>query len=510
MDHQLESVLGLCKKLYDRKCYREAWEGLREAYQYTQDGEVAELLLEYYYHPNKDIYQKKYMENKRSLVTSSKVYSTELKRNPECNECEELVLWQDENGLYYLKGKELRQLSPGGGPIEDTGKKAMYINVFPEYLPVNSKYPFILYYSDEILNLYMQISSFQEAVQKCETLLIGEGLEECLRQNKNVIAESYIGVDVGSVKDRLEKAEKQFLYIESRKTYGSLYRDYTFYVIRNGATASSLGPMMLWVLKQLKIMEEKGAGYIPVIDCSYFWNIFLEADELEKINPWEYYFEQPTHFSLQAAYLAQNVILGNADADINLDDFIDDSELQKEYIRLFEKYIHISKRIEKKSIAIYNSIIKPEWKVLGVVFRGTDYRNRQVPGEHRQPGIEDLIAKTKVLMHEWGCDHVFLATEDKGAVEIFKDSLGDQLVYTEKERYESSVMYTQKHQFNREFDRYLKGEEYLTEIYILSKCNCLLSGRVGILAAALPMNAGKYENKYIYDLGLYTEEDYMQ
>lgn len=115
MDHQLENVLDLCKKLYDRKCYREAWEGLREAYQYTRGGEVAELLLEYYYHPNKDIYQKKYMENKRSLVTSSKVYSTELKRNPECNECEEFVLWQDENGLYYLKGKELRQLSPGGG-----------------------------------------------------------------------------------------------------------------------------------------------------------------------------------------------------------------------------------------------------------------------------------------------------------------------------------------------------------------------------------------------------------
>ena len=166
--------------------------------------------------------------------------------------------------------------------------------------------------------------------------------------------------------------------------------------------------------------------------------------------------------------------------------------------------------LKKKAIAIYNSIIKPEWKVLGVVFRGTDYRNRQVPGEHRQPGIEDLIAKTKVLMHEWGCDHVFLATEDKGAVEIFKESLGDQLVYTQKERYDSSVAYTQTHQFDREFDRYLKGEEYLTEIYILSKCNCLLSSRVGILGVALPMNAGKYENKYIYDLGVYSEEDYMQ
>lgn len=509
MEQQLESVLNLCKKLYDRKCYREAWEGLREAYQYTQDETVAELLLEYYYDPNKDIYQKRYTENKRSLITSSKVYGPELKRNPESDECEERVLWEDEKGLYYLKGKELRQLGIVRAPIEDSGKKTMYINVLPEYLPANSKYPFILYYSDEILNLYMQISNFQEAVQNCEIILIGEGLEECLGQNKNVTVESYIGIDVGSAKNRLEEAKKQFLYVESQKTYGSLYSSYIFYVIRNGETTSSLGPMMLWVLKQLKIMGEKGAGYIPVIDLSYFDNVFTDIDELEKINPWEYYFEQPTHFSLQAAYHAKNVILGNADVDVNLGDFIDDSELQKEYIRLFEKYIHISKRIEKKSSAIYNSIIRPEWKVLGVVFRGTDYKNRAVPGEHRQPGIEDLIVKTKVLMHEWGCDHVFLATEDKGAVEIFKRNLGDQLVYTEKERYDSSVECTQTHSFDREFDRYLKGEEYLTEIYVLSKCDCLLSGRVGILGAALPMNAGKYENKYIYDLGIYTEEDYM-
>ncbi len=509
MDHQLESVLDLCKKLYDRRCYREAWEGFREAYQYTQDKAVAELLLEYYYNPNKDIYQKRYMENKRDLAAGSNVYSPELKRNPECDECEEFVLWEDENGLYYLKGKELRQLRTVRVPA-DTVEYIMYANIRPEYLPASSKCPFALYYSYEILNVYMQISDFKEAVQKCEVLLTEAGLKEYLEQNKNINVQSVYGIDAESAINWLNEAKKQDLYMETRKTYGSLYSGYIFYVIRIGAITSSLGPMMLWVLKQLNIMEEKGAGYIPVIDFSYFLNGFLETDELEKINPWEYYFEQPTHFSLQAAYHAQNVILGNADVDVNLGDFIDDSELQKEYIRLFEKYIHISKRIEKKISAIYNSMIRPEWKVLGVVFRGTDYRNRTVPGEHRQPGIEDLIAKTKVLMQEWGCDHVFLATEDKGAVEIFKHSLGDQLVYTEKERYDSSVMYTQKHHFDREFDRYLKGEEYLTEIYILSKCNCLLSGRVGILSVALPMNAGKYENKYIYDLGTYTEEDYMQ
>lgn len=92
---------------------------------------------------------------------------------------------------------------------------------------------------------------------------------------------------------------------------------------------------------------------------------------------------------------------------------------------------------------------------------------------------------------------IFLATEDQGAVETFRDAFGEQMACVEKERYPSTVAYTQTYHFDRKFDRYLKGEEDLTEIYILSKCNCLLSGRVGILAAALPMNGGDMK-KHIF------------
>ena len=72
----------------------------------------------------------------------------------------------------------------------------------------------------------------------------------------------------------------------------------------------------------------------------------------------------------------------------------------------------------------------------------------------------------------------------------------------------SSDLVTQKYKFDREQDAYYKGEEYLTEMYILSRCNCLLSGRVGILAVALPMNNQNYEHVYTFDLGLYTEADF--
>ena len=509
MEHQLKKIIELCTKLYDRGHFREAWEGFHEAYQHTQDEYIIELLLEYFYYPNKDTYKKRYQENKAVLLNSKKVYGSDFLRSLNSEECEEIILCRDTNVVYYLKGTDIKQQILNRTLMEDTDQKKMYTDVLPLCLPQNSKCSPFLYYTAETLNVYLQIIDFQEAVKKSEGIFVEKGIEEYIKDNRNINIHTVCGLNIGSVCERLCEARKKFLYPQFQKTYGSLYDGYTFYVIRMGQTTSSLGPLMLWVLKQLKLIEEKGKHFIPVIDLSQFGNVFLEIEEIEKINPWEYYFEQPTHFSLQAVYHAQNVILGNADVNVNLDEMIDDSELLKEYIRLYDQYIHINKRIEKKAYSIYKSIIKPEWKVLGVVYRGTDYRNRPVPNEYRQPGMEELLVKTEQLIHEWGCDHIFLATEDKGAVEAFKQTFQDRVVYTDKERYDSAVVCTQEHSFNREFDRYLKGEEYLTEIYILSKCNCLLSGKVGILAAALPMNAGKYENKYIYDLGIYTEEDYM-
>ncbi|MCM1261983.1 MAG: hypothetical protein NC313_04610 [Butyrivibrio sp.] len=217
-------------------------------------------------------------------------------------------------------------------------------------------------------------------------------------------------------------------------------------------------------------------------------------------------------YSTRAVYHAKNVILGNADpqgiSNAEMDMIIEDDNILKRYCAVYEKYIHISKRIEKKIEKIYVKLFNPQWRVLGCVYRGTDYRNRKVVNEHRQPSLLEEIKKAQELMHEWECDHIFLATEDKDAVVKFKSTFGDKLIYVEKERYPSNVVDTQEYKFNREQDAYYKGEEYLTEIVILSRCNCLLSSRVGILMAALPMNNLKYEHKYIYDLGIYTEIDY--
>lgn len=324
---------------------------------------------------------------------------------------------------------------------------------------------------------------------------------------KNQIIEEF-HIDADRIKSWIE-IMRDTAWLETEASFGELYADKTFYVIRVRPITSSIGSLMLWVLKQIKHCERN--GYIPVIDFSFFKNVFLEENEIGRVNPWEYYFEQPTMFSTFAVYHAKNVIMGNADDDCtpkDIDKIVDDSDVLEEYCTLFEKYIHISKRVEKKAEFLYKKIVQPTWRVLGCVYRGTDFRNRKVIGEHRQPSLSEEIKKAEDLMLKWNCDHIFLATEDKGAVAEFKEIFNDKLIYVEKERYPSEVAVTQKYKFDREQDAYYKGEEYLTEMYILSRCNCLLSGRVGILAVALPMNNQNYEHVYTFDLGLYTEADF--
>ena len=520
MDKQIEKICGLSKELCDRGAYKEAWDALYTVYKYVSDAYVLDIMAEYFFVPNKAKYSEKY-ENNISFFTNNKIKLFGFNAAESFNDkaIVSKMLWKDEDNhiLYYL-GRceerenvqwELRKQEIREGKIDIISKEKHILaaNAVPSCLPENDANNVILYYDKEIFQCFLQAYSYSDFVISGGVcgITINDGLEDYLRTNGKIQISYFINNKGNQLLvQRCKNAQFRERYCLAEK---GLYDKYTFYVIRIKPTSSSLGALMHWVLENLEIADKK--GYIPVVDFSLQNSQLLEDDEVGKINPWDSYFEQPTQFGIQAVHHAKNVVYCNACAEYEFDEFLDDAEKQNRFFSLYEKYIHISKRIEKKSITIYKNIIKPEWRVLGVVYRGTDYKNKRVINEHRQPDINELIDKAKELMAEWNCNHIFLATEDKGAVEIFERIFGDILVYTEKERYESNVIFTQVHSFDREFDTYLKGEEYLTEMFILSKCNCLLSSRIGLLAVVLPMNAGKYENTYIYDLGKYTEADYI-
>lgn len=299
---------------------------------------------------------------------------------------------------------------------------------------------------------------------------------------------------------------------ESMVQFGDLYPADKFYVIRCTKFLSSLGPLMEWVYEQLFYIEQIEDELIPVIDFSINWNPYLRENEVGIVNPWTYFFEQPSHYDLKTVYNSQNVILGNAYVNFSdsnpVDRMVDNLEYRKKCAALYGKYIFISNRIVRKVEELQKELFSNGKRVLGVTYRGTDYRNRPVVGEHRQPSIEELTTKAEKLLKKWECDLLFLTTEDASATEIFKEQFGERLRLVPRLRYPSDVAVTWKVRFEREHDEYIKGEDYLIEIILLSKCNCLLSSRIGMLLVTLPLNNCKYENEYIYNLGIHELSDY--
>lgn len=507
MDAQLQKIIELSITAFDKGAYDAALEGLYTVYTMLEgqdkDDCMKAIISRY---GNNWKYRKNYEDNAKALERFRN-YS-EIK---DYDTISSQLLWHNDRNIWYIADGNIehRELIICSN---EEHRKVLYVNILPNYLSQESDSYYMLYFDAKIIEIYMQIEAFGDILDGAEFLVIESGLEKYIKENGIITLDTIVGSCDSGMDSFVERLVSDN-FSPQIETRGELYPEEIFYVIQLKPINSSIGSLMGWVLMELSYADER--GYVPVIDFSRNWNVYLEDNEIGKINPWEYFYEQPTYFGLNAAYNAKNVIQGNPNVCGWYGDgwggylrMVDDEKYYKYVCEIFEKYVHISKRVEKKILKIYNSIINTDWRVLGVVYRGTDYRNRKVLRENKQPSIDELMNKTEELLANWNCDHLFLATEDAGAVEIFKSRFGDKVVFVDKYRFPSDTLYTSATTFNRKYDTYYKGEEYLTEMYILAKCNCLLSSRVGALMTVLPMNNGKYENKYIYNLGLYTEEDY--
>lgn len=293
--------------------------------------------------------------------------------------------------------------------------------------------------------------------------------------------------------------------------FGELYPDKMFYIIRLRGIVSGIATLMTHTLNKIYLALKEYKDAEIVIDYSGFWNKYIKKDEIGIINWWEYYFEQPNQYTLKAVYNSKNVCMSSIkenDSMFNINSLIDNADIRKKAINLYKKYVYINKRVQQKIDRICNELLQNNEKILGVAYRGTDYKRVQkeieksgkVIGECGQPKLEDLIIKAKKLCQEWGCTKVFFTTEDRSALELFKQEFKNDLLYTNVARYPSDTLITFDYSFKRDNDEYLTGEEYLLNIVILSRCNCLLTGRHGMISMVLILNENKYENKFIYNI----------
>lgn len=283
------------------------------------------------------------------------------------------------------------------------------------------------------------------------------------------------------------------------------FADKKFYIIRRSGMKIGLFSIFNTNLARIDYAVQK--GMIPVIDMQNFRNSYHEEGDFLYINAWEKFFEQPTVYSLKDAYAGKTILLSDAGVpderpNDSMDFFDNVDGIQtywnkkcKEYIRLKP---HVLEHLQQK----YNNLFDKNDRVLGILARGTDYVKLR-PSKHPiQPTASQLIEKAKEVMEEYNCNKIFLATEDKDIAQIFAVEFGNACVTNSSDYVDYKDGYLSEIRSVKENDKYIRGLNYLLNILILAKSNCIVAGRTsGTVGAALFTEGWEYS--YFFDLGYY-------
>lgn len=290
---------------------------------------------------------------------------------------------------------------------------------------------------------------------------------------------------------------------EQVKSFGHEYADKIFYVIRPNADYTGLMGLYRKVVEHLIYADEK--GYIPVIDFKKYKNMYRNKG-LFHTNSWEQYWKQPAGYTPEKIKRAKNVIIAAKCIDIIKDSCsTETTDYVSPYVRMIPFSDCAAAHLETKYREFISKCGQTS-EVLGVLARGTDYASLQPHKHSKVPTVEELFEKIEEKQTQWkSYSYIFLATEDIAIHNCFQKKYGDRLITSGQELYPSNTRGKALSQIrkNRKDDCYVRGLEYLTTIYLLSKCDALIGSRVGGTAAALWWSGGGYKNVYLFDLGEY-------
>lgn len=287
----------------------------------------------------------------------------------------------------------------------------------------------------------------------------------------------------------------------------------TYYIIRRADNKTGLFSLFNTHLGHIYYALQH--GYIPVIDMMNYENCYLEKSKMGVENAWEYFFEQPLGVGLEEAYAGKRVLLSDGvpiepRPDDDMDFFRDKNGKLTKWREFVHKYIHIKDDIMKDINSEYDSLVKKGDKVLGVLVRGTDYTTLK-PYQHPiQPEIDTVIRDAKEVMQKYGCNKIFVATEDIVAARKFQEEFGDSYITNKQEYIDYKVgKGVPEYRISRENDYYLRGKEYLTTIVMLSRADCFIGGRTSGTVGMMLLSDG-FEYSYVYNLGRYGMDGFSE
>ncbi len=332
---------------------------------------------------------------------------------------------------------------------------------------------------------------------------------------------------VHPVTSRIFSIKQQRVEKEHWCKKGLLYPEKKFKVIRASASISGLGHITYEIIE--KIYDAVNKGYIPLVTIKDTTTLYLAQDEERRINAWEYYYEQPTMYSLSVIGNARNVVLGaTTDKPVLQRHFtyniFHDEIIRGEAVDICHKYIHISQRIIKKAKKLAPELFNPDNNILGVNVRrhwgskeeilirnGISSKEQYLKNigsfsDYFQNNYAYTLKRVRELTRQSKYDYIYIVSDLKTVVNDFRKEFGEKIIWIDY----SENNQTDEDQVDlNDSERilYRKGEEYLIKVYHLSRCDDVFCGINGGSLLAMLLNEGNYNRAEYFNIGFPGDYD---
>ena len=275
-------------------------------------------------------------------------------------------------------------------------------------------------------------------------------------------------------------------YINS---FGSKNKNKIFYVIQR-SPGGGLFSNVLFVINHLYIAKK--FNFIPAIDMENYPTIYNEKNSIQKtFNAWEYYFEPVSKYSLKEIYKSQNVIITTKETN-NIKFFEGYTNLLSDHRNIFLEYIKIKKFLTKEKDIFFNQHFKNH-NVLGVHFRGTDYKTME---RHPLPATKKQICQNiDLLIKKYKFDKIFLVTEDRNYYKFLTKKYSNIINF-------SKILTNKKQLFfedNIKNIRYKIGKENIINMLLLAETNHILCIESNLSDAAIYFSKKKIKITKIFN-----------
>ena len=281
-------------------------------------------------------------------------------------------------------------------------------------------------------------------------------------------------------------------------------------IIQRNDPVPGLASHMITNLGQIVSCMEQ--GYLPWIDMQYSKNMFSILSKNQTINAWELFFKQPfeaSDFSYEQALISAKPLDGIPAfmPYYSMDCFTNDL-LMNFWRSVMKQYMPFSTELENTIQRTMQQFPFGRERILGILCRGTDYVTLRPYNHPAQPDCRQIIEQAKDVMQQYHCNYCYLATEDQTILEKFREAFGDRLLVSQSIYFPGNcdTLLSQMYK-NAPEQLYAKNAEYLTSLFLLAQCNCLLAGRTSGTVITLLFKQKKYDYLHVWNQGKYGIDD---